>query len=136
MHSEQPTRAAGPARAAGAELLRGLTAAGLLMSAVVHFELWAQGVDDVPVIGPLFLLNSVAGLVLALVLLTWKHWLPVLGAIAFDALTLIAFGLAVTVGLFGSHEVAAGVPQVLAGIAELVSLVCAVALLVVGSRAR
>lgn len=126
----------GSARQTGAELLRGLTAAGLLMSAVVHFELWAQGVDEVPVIGPLFLLNAVAGLVVALAVLVWKHWLPVLAAIGFSVLTLIAFALAVTVGLFGSNEVAAGVPQAMAGIAELVALVCAVALLAVGTRPR
>lgn len=106
------------------------------MSAVVHFELWAQGVDEVPVIGPLFLLNAIGGLVIALAVLTWKHWLPVLASIGFNVLTLVAFALAVTVGLFGSQEVAAGVPQALAGIAELVALVCAVALLVVGTRSR
>lgn len=126
----------GSGRTIGAEVLRGLTAAGLLMSAVVHFELWAQGVDEVPVIGPLFLLNAVGGLVLALLLLTWKHWLPVLGAIGFSVLTLVAFALAVTVGLFGSQEVATGVPQLLAGVAELVALVCAAALLGVGGRSR
>lgn len=124
------------ARGVGAELLRGLVAAGLLMSAVVHFELWAQGVDEVPVIGPLFLLNAVGGLVLTLVLLTWMHWLPVLGAIGYSALTLAAFTVAVTVGLFGSQEVARGVPQLLAGVAEIVALVCGVALLVLGPRRR
>ncbi|MDR7301128.1 hypothetical protein [Haloactinomyces albus] len=128
--------AGGSARQSGAELLRGLTAAGLLMSAVVHFELWAQGVDEVPVIGPLFLLNAVGGLVIALAVLTWKHWLPAVASIGFSVLTLVAFALAVTVGLFGSNEVAAGVPQLLAGVAELVALVCAVALLAVGVRSR
>ncbi|WP_438387554.1 hypothetical protein [Actinopolyspora saharensis] len=119
-----------------AELLRALVTAGLLMSAVVHFELWAQGVSEVAVIGPLFLLNAVAGLVLALVLLGWKHWLPAAGAIGFGVLTLIAFVLAVTVGLFGSHEVATGVPQLLAGVAEVVVVLGAVPLVVLGLRSR
>ncbi|NYH79585.1 hypothetical protein FHR84_002923 [Actinopolyspora biskrensis] len=119
-----------------AELLRALVAAGLLMSAVVHFELWAQGVSEVAVIGPLFLLNAVAGLVLALVLLAWKHWLPAVGALGFGALTLAAFVLAVTVGLFGSHEVATGVPQLLAGVAEVVVVVGAIPLTILGARSR
>ncbi|WP_019855212.1 hypothetical protein [Actinopolyspora mortivallis] len=128
------TNLSGGGRHVAAELLRGVTAAGLLMSAVVHLDLWAQGVSGVPVIGPLFLLNAVAGLVLALVLLSWKHWLPPLGAVGFGVLTLLAFVLAVTVGLFGSHEVAAGVPQLLAGVAEVVTVVAALGLLAMGSR--
>ncbi|SFT54806.1 hypothetical protein SAMN04487904_103312 [Actinopolyspora lacussalsi subsp. righensis] len=116
------------------ELLRTLVATGLLMSAVVHLELWAQGVRDVAVIGPLFLLNAVAGVVLAFVLLWWKHWLPVLGSLGFGVLTLVAFFLAVTIGLFGSEEVAVGVPQLLAGIAEGVVIVAAVPLLLLGSH--
>ncbi len=123
-------------REMGADVLRALIAAGLLMSAVVHFDLWAQGVDEVAVIGPLFLLNAVGGLLLTLVLLVWRHWLPVLGAIGYSVLTLGAFAMAVTVGLFGSQEVAAGVPQALAGIAEIVALVCGLLLLAVGARRR
>ncbi|ASU77812.1 hypothetical protein CDG81_05245 [Actinopolyspora erythraea] len=117
-----------------AEVLRVLVAAGLLLSAVVHLELWAQGVREVAVIGPLFLLNAVAGLVLAMVLLGWKHWLPALGAVAFGVLTLAAFFVAVTIGLFGSEEVATGVPQLLAGVAEVVVVLAAIPLLVLGAR--
>ncbi|SDP68386.1 hypothetical protein SAMN04487905_10780 [Actinopolyspora xinjiangensis] len=117
-----------------AEVLRVLVATGLLLSAVVHLELWAQGVREVAVIGPLFLLNAVAGLVLAMVLLGWKHWLPVLGAVAFGVLTLAAFFVAVTIGLFGSEEVATGVPQLLAGVAEAVVVLAALPLLVLGAR--
>lgn len=109
--------------------LRGLTAAGVLMSAVVHLELWAQGVRSVAVIGPLFLLNAVAGLLIAVVLLSWTHWLPVLAAIGFSAATLAAFVLAVTVGLFGVREVVSGVPQLLAGAAEALAIVAGAGLL-------
>lgn len=127
---------AGRGQSAVANLLRGLTAAGVLMSVVVHGELWFQGVRIVPVIGPLFLLNAVGGLIIALLLVTWRHWLPVLAAIGFSALTLVAFGTAVTVGLFGTHEVLTGVPQMLAGVAELVAFVCGLVLLGVGPRSR
>ncbi|QGK71167.1 hypothetical protein GIY23_18040 [Allosaccharopolyspora coralli] len=123
-------------RATVAEVLRGLVVTGVLMSGVVHLELWAQGVAEVPVIGPLFLLNAVAGIVLGLVVPIWRHWIPVAAACLFNAATLLAFVLAVTVGLFGSREVAAGVPQSLAGVAEVVSLLCGLALLLVGSTLR
>ena len=123
-------------RALAAEVLRGLVVAGLFMSAVVHLELWAHGIADVPVIGPLFLLNAVAGIALGLVVPIWRHWLPLAAACLFNAATLLAFVLAITVGLFGSREVASGVPQLLAGAAEVVSLLCALALLVVGSTLR
>lgn len=138
MNASSATSAAASAtgRATVAEVLRGLVVTGVLMSAVVHLELWAQGVAEVPVIGPLFLLNAVAGIVLGLVVPIWRHWIPVATACVFNAATLLAFALAVTVGLFGSREVAAGVPQLLAGMAEMVSLLCGLTLLMVGSSLR
>ncbi len=99
----------------------------------MHLELWAQGVLSVPIIGPLFLFNAVAGVVFE-VLLNWKYWLPVLAAIGFGAMTLLAFGLAVTVGLFGMREVAIGVPQLLVGVAEAVTVLAGIVLLSVGTR--
>ncbi|WP_186816350.1 hypothetical protein [Cellulomonas aerilata] len=115
-------------------LLRGLTAAGVLLSASVHLQLWAQGVRVVPVIGEAFILNAVGGLVLALLVLTWRNPLPLLGAIGFGLSTLAAFGLSVTVGLFGFLEQAAGVPQLLAAASEVAAVVFAAAALVVEHR--
>lgn len=106
------------------DLSRGLAAAGVLVSAEVHFNLWyADGFADIVGIGPMFLLNAIGGLVIGLVLLCWRHWLPALAASGFGILSLGAFALSVTVGLFGLKEVAGGEPQLLAGIAEAV---CAV----------
>ncbi|WP_158892154.1 hypothetical protein [Amycolatopsis anabasis] len=86
-------------------VLRVLIAAGLLGSAWVHLDLWLNdGFADIDVIGPLFLVNVVAGAVLALAVLLWHHWLPVLGAIGFGAATLVAYLVSVTVGLFGVRE--------------------------------
>src|SRR3712207_5798356 len=86
-------------------VLRGLTAAGVLLSASVHLQLWAQGVRLVPVIGEAFMLNAIGGLVLGLLVLTWRHPLPLLGAIAFGLATLGAFVASVTVGIFGFREI-------------------------------
>jgi hypothetical protein len=106
------------------DLTCGLAAAGVLLSAEVHFDLWYRdGFRDVATIGPLFLLNAIGGLVLGLVLICWRHWLPALGAAAFGAGTLLAFYLSVTIGLFNFKEVATGEPQVLAEVAEYVALV-------------
>ena len=118
----------------GAWLLRGVTAAGLLLSADVHLFLYVQGFQDIAVVGPLFLLNAVAGFALGLVVLVWRHWLPLLGAIGFSVATLGAFYLSATVGFFAVEETLGGVQQVTAAVAEWVALVGASLALVVERR--
>ena len=106
-----------------ADIARGLAAAGVMLSAVVHLDLWAlQGFRDLSVIGPLFLLNGIAGIVLATVVVCWRHWLPALAAAGFGAATVGAFWISVLHGLFGLHEIATGSSQVLAEIAEYVAV--------------
>ncbi|MHA7134901.1 hypothetical protein [Oerskovia turbata] len=118
----------------GAWLLRGVTAAGLLLSADVHLFLYVQGYRDIEVVGPLFLLNAVAGFALGLLVLVWRHWLPLLGAIGFSVATLGAFYLSTTVGFFSVNETVGGVQQVTAAVAEWVALVGALLALVVERR--
>jgi hypothetical protein len=115
-------------------LLRGLVAAGVLLSASVHLQLWAQGIRVVPIVGEGFIANAIGGLVLGLLVLTWHHWLPLLGAIGFGLSTLGAFLASITVGFFGFGEQASGVPQFLAAAAEIAAIVFAVAALVVEHR--
>ena len=50
------------------------------------------------------MLNAVAAVVIAALLLWWRHWVPLLLAIGFGASTLGAFVISATVGLFGVHE--------------------------------
>lgn len=97
---------------------RGMAAAGVLLSAVVHLDLWQQGFRDIHTIGPLFLLNAVGGLVIGVALLVWRHWLPALAAVGFGAATVVAFWISVAHGLFGVKETATGVLEVLAELAE------------------
>jgi hypothetical protein len=113
----------------GTGLLRGLTAAGVLLSAVVHLQLYTEGFKDIATIGPLFMLNAIAGLLIGTALLIWPHWLTSFVAAGFGAATLAAFYISVTVGLFGLNETASGTPQVLAEVAEWVALVFGAALL-------
>lgn len=103
--------------------LRGVTAAGVLLSADVHLALWATGFKDIDTIGPLFMLNAVGGFLIGVAVLVWRHWLTLLAAAGFGVATLFAFYLSVTVGLFGLQETAGGVQQVTAEVAEYVALV-------------
>ena len=80
---------------------RGVAAAAVFISAVVHASLWFDGYRDVAVIGPAFMLNAVGGVVIAILLLRWRSWVPLLLAVGFGAATLGAFAFSVTVGLFG-----------------------------------
>ncbi|HEY6932372.1 MAG TPA: hypothetical protein VI452_03165 [Marmoricola sp.] len=100
------------------DILRGLTAAAVLLSGVVHLDQWAAGFRDAAVIGPLFLLNFAGGLVLGIGVLVWRHWLPALLAVGYGAVTVIAFWIAVVHGLFGVHETPGGWAEVLAQSAE------------------
>ena len=75
-----------------------VTAVAALVSAYVHLKLWLDGMRDVDVVGPAFMLNAVAGLVIAVLLLTWRHWVPGFLAAGFGASTLGAFILSTTVG--------------------------------------
>jgi uncharacterized membrane protein YtjA (UPF0391 family) len=98
--------------------------AGVLLSAAVHLDLWdVERFRTVPTIGPLFLLNAVGGLVLGLVLIAWRHWLPALAAAGYGATTVLFFWISVIHGLFGFKEVATGSAQILAEVAEYAALV-------------
>jgi hypothetical protein len=84
-----------------------LTATGagfLVWSGVIHLELWADGYKDISVIGPLFLVQGIAGIVLAVAIVAFR-WLALLvaGAVAGVA-TAVGLLLTVYVGLFGYTE--------------------------------
>ncbi len=84
--------------------VRIVTALAALVSAVVHGYLWVDGYRDIDVIGPAFLVNAVAGAVIAVLLLVWRHWVPAFLVTGFGASTLGAFVVSATVGLFGVNE--------------------------------
>lgn len=109
---------------------RALTAAAVMVSAVVHLDLWAGGMSQVDVVGPAFLLNAIGGMVIAVAVLLWRHWLPLLAAIGFGAATLGAFAMSMTVGFFGVSGQVWGVPQVLAVVSEVAAIGFAVVALV------
>ncbi|WP_165799995.1 MULTISPECIES: hypothetical protein [Isoptericola] len=111
-------------------LWRSLAALGVLVSAVVHLVLWTRGYDDIDLVGPLFLVNAAGGVVLATLMLTWRHWLPLVGGILFGAVTLLAFVTSATSDLLGISPEVIGVNELVAAAAELVAVVASTVALV------
>jgi hypothetical protein len=87
--------------------LRVLGAALLAAMAWIHLDLWLGGYRTIDVVGPGFLLNTLAGFGLAALLLVTPRalvgWVALLGALT-AAGTLAGLLLATTVGLFGFVE--------------------------------
>jgi hypothetical protein len=84
--------------------LAGTGAGFLVWSAVIHLELWSDGYRDISVIGPLFLIQGVACIVLAVAVVAFR-WLVLLAAGAVAGLaTAGGLLLSVYVGLFGYTE--------------------------------
>ena len=108
-----------------ATTLRALAAAAVLVSAAVHLYLWFHVFRDAHVVGPAFMVNAVGGTVVAVLLVTWRHWIPLVLAIGFGASTLGAFIIAATVGLYGVHEHWTSWEVWTAAVAEVVAIVAA-----------
>jgi hypothetical protein len=106
--------------------IRILAAVAALVSAGVHLYLWFDGMRDLHVVGPAFMVNAVAGVVIALLLVTWRHWVPLFLVVGFGASTLGAFIIASTVGLFGTHESWTGNYVWAAAISEAVAIVAGI----------
>jgi hypothetical protein len=78
----------------------------LIWSAAVHFHLWSEtdGYRTIPTIGPLFLLQSIAGLVIGIgVVVVRRLWAAVIG-LGFALSTIAGFLLSVGAGLFGFQD--------------------------------
>ena len=103
--------------------MRMLAAAAVLVSAAVHLYLWFDVFRHTDVVGPAFMLNAVGGTVIAILLVTWRHWIPLVLAVGFGASTLGAFLIAATVGLFGVHEHWTGWEVWTAAASEVVAIV-------------
>jgi hypothetical protein len=101
--------------------IRTLAALAVMVSAAVHLMLWFDGVRHQSV-GPAFLLNAAGGVVIAVLLVSWRHWVPPLLAIGFGVSTLGAFVISATVGLLGVHEHWTGGYVWTAAVAEVVAI--------------
>jgi len=102
-----------------------VAAAAVLVSAGVHLDMWFNGVRHQSV-GPAFLANAAGGLVIAVLLVGWRHWAPLVLAVGFGLSTIGAFTIAATVGLFGVHDHWTGGYVWTALVSEVVAIVAAV----------
>ena len=76
--------------------------AGLLIaSGAIHLHLWDIAYRHVKTLGPLFLVQACAALVIALAVLITRHILAVAAGLALCGGTIVGFILARTVGIFG-----------------------------------
>jgi hypothetical protein len=78
----------------------------LVWSAAIHYHLWSEpdGYRSIATIGPLFLLQSIAGLVLGVgIVVVRRLWAAFLG-IGFAAATVAGFLVSVSHGLFGFKD--------------------------------
>jgi hypothetical protein len=73
----------------------------MVCSALIHIHLWDIAYRHVATLGPLFLVQAVAALVLAVVLVATRLVVVALGCVALMLGTVVGFVLADTVGLFG-----------------------------------
>jgi hypothetical protein len=119
------------------------TAGGVLLvwSAFIHFHLWDEpdGYRTIATIGPLFLLQSIAGLLIGIgVVAVRRLWAAVIG-IGFALTTIAGFLVSVAVGLFGFKDSWLAPFAKQAFIIEVIAvvvLIAAAALCLVGSVPR
>lgn len=113
--------------------LRTIGAVMALISGLLH--LWeyffngynGMGTNELGTIGVLFLINGIAGIVIAILLWTWRHWIPLLLLFGFGVLSLAGFIISATVGLFGLDETWDNVEGWIAMIVEAIAIVVAIA---------
>ena len=103
--------------------MRLIAAVAVLVSAAVHLWLWLDGIKNEGTVGQLFGLNVVAGVVIAVMLVRWQHWVPPFLAVGFGFTTLTFFVIAATAGLFGLHQNWAGWEVWVAAASEVVAMV-------------
>ena len=106
----------------------------LVVSSVIHLHLWSTGYRHLPTIGPLFLLQGVVGIVLALAVgVSRRAWAALAGAL-FAASTIGGLLLSVEVGLFGFQDSLSAPDAILSLVVESAALVVLASATLVASR--
>lgn len=116
--------------------LRIIGAVAALISAAVHWGEWGfngynwWAATPLTTIGVLFVINGVAGVVIAILLVTWRrNWVPLFLLFGFGLLTAAGYvtSTALPHGLFGDKEAWTGTLQWIAFIVEIICIVVALA---------
>jgi hypothetical protein len=85
--------------------LLAVAGAGLLVwSGVIHLQLWSDGYRGISVIGPLFLIQGIASIVLAVALAAFRRLVLLAAGAVLAAATAAGLLLSAGIGLFGYTE--------------------------------
>jgi hypothetical protein len=79
-------------------------AALMVWSSVIHLQLWSDGYRNISVIGPLFLIQGVGGIALAVVLAVFRRLILMAAGAVTMAATAAGLLLSAGIGLFGFQE--------------------------------
>jgi hypothetical protein len=99
-----PAQLASPVSRWTVTLLALAGAALLVWSGVIHLQLWSDGYRDIPVIGPLFGIQGIASIVLALTLVVFRRVVLLAAGAVLLAATAVGLLLSAGIGLFGYTE--------------------------------
>lgn len=99
-----PAQLASPLSRWAVTLLAVAGAALLIWSAVIHLQLWSDGYRDISVIGPLFLIQGIASIALALPLVIFRRLVLLAAGAILLAATAVGLLLSAGIGLFGYQE--------------------------------
>ena len=71
---------------------------------MIHLQLWSDGYRDISVIGPLFLIQGIASIALALPLVVFRRLVLLAAGAILLAATAVGLLLSAGIGLFGYQE--------------------------------
>jgi hypothetical protein len=93
-----------PARRAATNVALTAGAALLAASGLIHLYLWADGYRNIATIGPLFLVQGIVGLILAVLLVAFPRVVTAAAGSGYLLATIAAFALSASGGLFGFQD--------------------------------
>jgi hypothetical protein len=99
-----PAQLTSPVSRWAVTLLAVAGAALLVWSGVIHLQLWFDGYRDISVIGPLFLIQGIASIALALAVVVFRRLVLLAAGAALLAATAAGLLLSAAIGLFGYTE--------------------------------
>jgi hypothetical protein len=99
-----PAQLTSPVSRWAVTLLAVVGAALLVWSGVIHLQLWSDGYRDISVIGPLFLIQGIASIALALAVVVFRRLVLLAAGAALLAATAVGLLLSAGTGLFGYTE--------------------------------
>jgi hypothetical protein len=79
-------------------------AALMVWSGVIHLQLWSDGYRTISVIGPLFLIQGIGGIALAVVIAVFRRVVLMAAGAVMMAATAAGLLLSAGIGLFGFQE--------------------------------